>query len=61
MDELTIALKLLQFALEIAPELTVWIGNLVNGKTDPVSIRVQAILPVESESAKAVKALGGGQ
>lgn len=58
-DALGVALQLLALAVKIAPSLGSWLGDLVAGKTDPVSLRVADILPATSASRQAQQALGG--
>ncbi len=57
MDLEEIALSLLSFAAKIAPTVGEWIADLVDGKDDPMSLRVKDILPEESKSAQAAKKL----
>ena len=52
-DELETALQLLEAAFKVAPAFVEWLRDLIDGQTDPLSIRVQSILPVESLSRKA--------
>jgi len=59
MDYLTVALKLLEIALQVAPELATFIRNMVDGSTDPVAVRISEILPSDSASRAAQKTLGG--
>lgn len=59
MDTFSVALELLKLVIVIAPEFAAWIGDLVDGKTDPISLRVKDILPEQSASRAAQKSLGG--
>lgn len=58
-DALGVALQLLALAVKIAPSLGAWLGGLVAGQTDPISMRVADILPAVSDSRKAEEQLGG--
>jgi len=58
-EALGIAIQLLGIAVKLAPSLGAWLGGLVDGKTDPISLRVADILPVKSASRQAQEDLGG--
>jgi len=54
-----VALGMLQLAAKLWPELGQWLGGLVSGQTDPISLRVADVLPVKSASRQAQEDLGG--
>ena len=54
-----VALELLTLAAKLWPALGSWLGGLVAGKTDPISLRVADILPVKSASEAAAEQLRG--
>lgn len=55
MDEV---LKVLEALAKLVPAFAVWLASVVEGRTDPISLRVQDILPKKSKSAEAVEKLG---
>lgn len=59
MDGISIALALLEIAFKAAPELVALWQELSGGSTNPLAQRINDIMPVESESRKAQKTLGG--
>lgn len=58
-DGLGIAIQLIGLAVKLAPSLGAWLSGLVDGKTDPISLRVADILPAKSASRQAQEDLGG--
>ncbi|WP_394823725.1 hypothetical protein [Pendulispora albinea] len=48
--DLETALQLLRAAVKLAPPLLDWLHDLIEGRADPLSVRVKTILPELSQS-----------
>jgi len=58
-DGIGIAISVLSVLIKAYPQFADWIRDLIDGKIDPISVRVADILPEESASRKAQHDLGG--
>lgn len=53
----TVALELIKAAATIAPSVDSWLRAVTAGRADPISRRVEAILPKVSKSEQALEEL----
>ncbi|WP_394826071.1 hypothetical protein [Pendulispora albinea] len=58
-DYVEIGIQLIQLAAKLAPVLGAWLASLLDGRDDPLSLRVRDILPEESRSRAVQRELGG--
>ncbi|MDB4994370.1 MAG: hypothetical protein JWM74_1802 [Myxococcaceae bacterium] len=58
-DAVDLGLAVLGAVIKNAPAIADWFSDVTHGRQDAISLRVKDLLPEESKSAAALRALGG--